>query len=176
MGLPGVSFEPEQRRVYPLGSTAAHVIGFSDSGGEGLAGAEGALNEDIRSAAAGHGAVPLSIDLRIQAALEDELYKAAAQFRPRGAVGVVTNVHTGEILGMANWPTSTPTSRASRRRRAPEPRRRVDLRDGLDLQGLHRGGGLDTGVATPQTTFDATPALPARLPDDQRLSTPPTAS
>ena len=45
LGLPGVSFEPEEKRVYPLGYTAAHLIGFADTGGEGLAGAEAALNE-----------------------------------------------------------------------------------------------------------------------------------
>src|SRR5262249_36643438 len=40
LGLPGLSFEEEDRRAYPLGSTAAHLIGFSDTGGRGLAGAE----------------------------------------------------------------------------------------------------------------------------------------
>ena len=60
--------------------------------------------------------VPLSIDLRVQAALEDELYKAAAQFQPKGAVGVVINVHTGEILGLASYPDLR--SRTSRARPA----------------------------------------------------------
>ena len=35
LGLPGISFEPEQRRVYPLGTSAAHIIGFSDAGETG---------------------------------------------------------------------------------------------------------------------------------------------
>ena len=64
LGLPGVSFEPEQHRVYPLGTTAAHIIGFSDSGGEGLAGAEAAFNEEIRAASVKGETIPLSIDLR----------------------------------------------------------------------------------------------------------------
>ena len=51
MGLPGVSFEPEEKRVYPLGYTAAHLIGFADTGGQGLAGAEAAFNDDIRAVA-----------------------------------------------------------------------------------------------------------------------------
>ena len=68
LGLPGVTFEPEQRRVYPLGPSAAHLIGFSDTGGEGLAGAELAFNDDIRAARRRSGApMPLSIDLRVQA-------------------------------------------------------------------------------------------------------------
>ena len=108
LGLPGIYFEEEQRRVYPLGPLAAHLIGFTDSGGVGLAGVERALNEDIQNASVGHGQVPLSIDLRVQAALEEELQKAALAHQPRGAVGIITNVHTGEILAMASYPDFDP--------------------------------------------------------------------
>lgn len=108
LGLPGVTFEPEQKRIYPLGTSAAHLIGFSDTGGQGLAGAELGLNDAVRSAAADHKPVPLSIDLRVQAALEDELGKAVAAFGAKGGVGIVTNVHTGEILGIASNPTFDP--------------------------------------------------------------------
>ncbi|MCX8500023.1 MAG: penicillin-binding protein 2, partial [Caulobacteraceae bacterium] len=78
LGLPGVIFEEESRRVYPLGATAAHLIGFSDRGGAGIAGAELALDDSVRKSAAVPGqSVPLSIDLRVQTALEDELQKNA---------------------------------------------------------------------------------------------------
>ncbi|MET0294611.1 MAG: penicillin-binding protein 2 [Phenylobacterium sp.] len=109
LGLPGVSFEPEQRRVYPLGTTAAHLIGFSDTGGEGLSGAEFALNEAVRGGKPGQ-SVPLSIDLRIQAALEEELYKAAQSLQVKDAVGIITNVHTGEVLAIASYPTYDPNA------------------------------------------------------------------
>ena len=157
MGLPGVSFEPEQKRVYPLGYTAAHLIGFADTGGEGLAGAEASLNDDIRAAAASHGAVPLSIDLRIQAALEDELYKATAQFKPKGGVGVVINVHTGEILGLANYPTFDPNQPGKSSLDARLNRAAGAIYEmGSTFKGFTVATGLDTGVATPSTTFDAT--------------------
>jgi cell division protein FtsI (penicillin-binding protein 3) len=108
LGLPGVTFEPEQKRVYPLGQTAAHLIGFSDTGGQGLAGAERGLNDVVRKSAAQHQSVPLAIDLRVQAALDDEVAKAAVQFGAKGAVGIVTNVHTGEILGVTSYPSYDP--------------------------------------------------------------------
>ena len=108
LGLPGVSFEPEQKRVYPLGETAAHLIGFSDTGGQGLAGAERGLNDVVRRTAGQHQSVPLSIDLRVQAALDDEVAKAAREFGVQGAVGLVTNVHTGEILAISSYPTYDP--------------------------------------------------------------------
>lgn len=154
LGLPGVTFEPEAKRVYPLNSTAAHLIGFTDSGGEGLAGAELAFNEDVRTHAGS--AVPLSMDLRVQAALEDELAKAAAVYRPKGAVGIVTNVHTGEILGLASWPTFDPNQAGS-----ASPDARLDraassvFEMGSVFKAFTMAIGLDTGVATPQTTFDA---------------------
>ena len=157
MGLPGVSFEPEEKRVYPLGYTAAHLVGFADTGGEGLAGAEAALNDDIRTAAASHGAVPLSIDLRIQAALEDELYKATAQFHPKGAAGVVINVHTGEILGLASYPTFDPNKPGAASLDARLNRAAGAIYEmGSTFKGFTVATGLDTGVATPSSTFDAT--------------------
>jgi cell division protein FtsI (penicillin-binding protein 3) len=157
LGLPGVSFEPEQKRVYPLGYTAAHLVGFADTGGQGLAGAEAALNDDIRNAAADQGAVPLSIDLRIQAALEDELYKAAAQFRPKGAIGIVTNVHTGEILGLASYPTFDPNKPGAASLDARQNRAAGAIYEmGSTFKGFTVAAGLDTGVASPSSTFDAT--------------------
>lgn len=155
LGLPGVSFEPESKRMYPLGSTASHLIGFTDSGGEGLAGAELAFNEEARTGAAAGATVPLSIDLRIQAALEDELGKAAAVYRPRGAVGLVTDVHTGEVLGMASWPTFDPNVAGV------DPNARLNraassvFEMGSVFKAFTMAIGLDAGVATPQTTFDA---------------------
>jgi cell division protein FtsI (penicillin-binding protein 3) len=155
-GLPGVSFEPEQRRVYPLDSTGAHIIGFADSGGEGLTGAEAALNEEIRAGAADHKAVPLSIDLRVQAALEDELYKATAEFMPKGAVGIVTNVHTGEILGMASYPTFNPNSPGAADPDATLNRAAASVFEmGSTFKAFTVAIGLDTGVATPNSIFDA---------------------
>ena len=157
LGLPGVSFEPEQKRVYPLGYTAAHLVGFADTGGDGLAGAEAALNDDIRAAAATHGSVSLSIDLRIQAALEDELYKAVAQFHPKGAVGIVTNVHTGEILGLANFPTFDPNKPGASSLNARLNRAAGSIYEmGSTFKGFTVAAGLDSGVATPTSTFDAT--------------------
>ncbi|MBS0363712.1 MAG: penicillin-binding protein 2 [Proteobacteria bacterium] len=157
LGLPGVSFEPESKRVYPLGYTAAHIIGFADTGGQGLAGAEAALNDQVREGAPTNNAVPLSIDLRIQAAAEDELYKAVAQFRPKGAVAIVTNVHTGEILAMANYPTFDPNKPGAYSLDARQNKAANAIYEmGSTFKGFTVATGLDTGVATPSSTFDAT--------------------
>jgi cell division protein FtsI (penicillin-binding protein 3) len=157
LGLPGVTFEPEQRRVYPLGPSAAHIIGFSDAGGEGLSGAEAAFNDDIRARARGGQAMPLSIDLRVQGALEDELWKAVTEFRPKGAVGLVTDVHTGEILGLASWPVFDPNKPGKAGVYAQTNRAAATVYEmGSTFKGFTVAIGLDTGVATPESTFDAT--------------------
>ena len=101
MGLPGISFEEEEKRVYPLGSTAAHMIGFSDTSGTGLSGAELGLDKVIKDE---KGPVALSMDLRVQAALDDELGKAVAKYHALGGIGMVINVKTGEVLGFSSQP------------------------------------------------------------------------
>ena len=157
LGLPGISFEEQERRMYPLGPTAAHLIGFVDSGGKGLAGAERALDDPIRKAAGGEGGpTQLSIDIRVQAALEDELRKAAAEFTPKGAVGLVTNVHTGEILGLASLPDFDPNKpgEASDEQRLNRAAASV-YEMGSTFKAFTVAIGLDTGVATPASTFDA---------------------
>ena len=157
LGLPGVTFEPEQHRIYPLGPTAAHIIGFSDSGGEGLSGAEAAFNAEIRGAARGGQPMPISIDLRVQGALEDELWKGVAEFRPKGAVGVVADVHTGEILGLASWPVFDPNRPGKSSIDAQTNRAANSIYEmGSTFKAFTVAIGLDTGVATPETKFDAT--------------------
>jgi cell division protein FtsI (penicillin-binding protein 3) len=110
LGLPGVAFEDEARRVYPLGDTAAHVIGFVDAGGQGLAGAEKAFDKPIHLGVSSGQPMQLALDLRVQAALQDEVAKTALTFHAQSGVGIVTKVSTGEVLGMTSWPSFDPNA------------------------------------------------------------------
>ena len=158
LGLPGISFENEVGRVYPQGSSAGHLIGFVDRGGSGLAGAELALNQPVTDNA-GKAAVPLSIDIRVQASLQDEVTKAAEKFGAIGGVGIVTNVHTGEILGMASYPAFDPnkagdTPAANMINHAAA----TVYEPGSVFKVFTLAMGLDTGLANVDTKFDvATP-------------------
>lgn len=156
LGLAGVVFDPEQRRVYPLGALASHLIGYDEKGGAPVAGAEKALREEILKAGAEGRPVALSIDVRVQAALEEELALAAAQYQPKGAVGVITNVQTGEILGMASWPDFDPNypGRASSEQLRNRAAASV-FEMGSTFKAFTVAIGLDTQVATPDSTFDA---------------------
>ena len=156
LGLPGVSFEEEARRVYPLGPSAAHLIGFSDAGGRGLSGAELAFDRTIQDAAKGAGSVALALDLRVQAALEDELRKGVAQFTPRGAVGLVTDIQTGEILAMASLPDFDPNAanRASDDAKLNRAAQSV-YEMGSTFKTFTFAMALDSGSETMASTFNA---------------------
>lgn len=156
LGLPGVIFEEEERRVYPLGPLAAHLIGYTEKGGKSLAGAELALQEDILKAGAAGKPVALSIDVRVQAALEEELAAAAAQYNPNGAVGIVTNIQTGEIIALASWPDFDPNfqQRATPDQKLNRAAAAV-YEMGSTFKAFTVAIGLDTKVATPDSTYDA---------------------
>lgn len=108
LGLPGIVFQEEPRRVYPQGNLAAHVIGFSDVDMKGLAGAERAFEELLTEPSAP--SVALSIDLRVQNAVAAELQKSITKFDADTGAAVIMNMKTGEILAMASLPNFDPNS------------------------------------------------------------------
>jgi cell division protein FtsI (penicillin-binding protein 3) len=108
MGEPALEFPQETTRFYPQGSTAAHVLGFVDSYGNGKVGMEEAFDARLKSAQGRAAPMALSIDVRVQGALEDELGRGMALSNAKGAAGVVLDVDTGEVLALASLPTFDP--------------------------------------------------------------------
>jgi cell division protein FtsI (penicillin-binding protein 3) len=156
LGLPGVSFQEEDKRDYPLGAVAAHVIGFADGGGRGVAGVERSFDQQIAQAGRTGAPVTLSIDLRVQSALEDELFRAAQAQQAAGAVGIVTDVRTGEILGMASWPTYDPNDPAAGGDTGRLDRAAAAVYEmGSTFKVFTMASALDSGAATLASTFDA---------------------
>lgn len=160
LGRPGVEFEEQPRRIYPVGPVAAHVVGYADTGGHGLAGAERALDGEVKAAAAGAGAIPLSIDLRVQAALASELGRAVERFQAVDGAGIVVDVQTGEILGLASFPTFDPNAfgQASEAQRKNNVAAQV-YEAGSVFKVFTLSAGLDAGVVTPRTVFDVSTPL-----------------
>jgi cell division protein FtsI (penicillin-binding protein 3) len=160
LGLPGVSFEPEAKRVYPLGAQGAHLIGFTDSGGAGLAGAERALDPQIREAADGGGQVALAMDLRVQGALDSELRKGLAEFSAKAAVGVVTDIQTGEVLALSSLPDFDPNAAGAAPPSAQVNRAAASVYEmGSTFKMFTFASALDAGTATMNTSFDVSQPL-----------------
>ena len=106
LGLPGLAFRKEPKRVYPRENLASHMVGFTNVDMRGVAGAERAFDADLTSDNAP--SIALSLDLRVQFALTDELAKARVKFDALDANGVVMDIRTGEIIAMASVPNFNP--------------------------------------------------------------------
>lgn len=98
----------ETERHYPQGSLAAHVLGYVDSEGRGHVGMEQVLQERLTDHTLRAQPVALSIDMRVQGALEDELRRGMLATNAAGAGGIVLDVDTGEILALASLPDFDP--------------------------------------------------------------------
>lgn len=107
LGIPGFQFEERPRRVYPKGSLASHVVGFVGSESKGLIGLEKTLNDALVSTAAA-GPLELSLDLRVQYIMRDELIRSMLEFKAKAATGLVLDVTTGEILALVSLPDFDP--------------------------------------------------------------------
>jgi cell division protein FtsI (penicillin-binding protein 3) len=104
LGDPGLAFAREPERLYPQGALASHVLGYTDFDGRGVAGIERVFDARLRE----RRGVTLSIDRRVQQAMESELGAAMAKFSAIGAAGVVMDIHTGEVLALTSLPEMNP--------------------------------------------------------------------
>ncbi|WP_408870820.1 peptidoglycan D,D-transpeptidase FtsI family protein [Gluconacetobacter takamatsuzukensis] len=101
LGIPGIYFEPGERRHYPLGRVAAHILGAVDIDDHGVAGIERSMEKRLDS---DRTPLRLSLDVRIQAVVRDELAAAKDLFQAIGACAIVMDVNTGEIIAMVSLP------------------------------------------------------------------------
>jgi len=101
LGIPGIDFQPTQQRHYPLGRTAAQVLGGVDVDEIGVAGVEAFFDKRLRENTS---PMRLSLDARVQAVVREELQTAMNTFQAIGACGIVMDVNTGEVLAMVSLP------------------------------------------------------------------------
>jgi cell division protein FtsI (penicillin-binding protein 3) len=118
LGIPGIGFLSESRRFYPGGPTASHIVGLVNIDNEGISGFEKYVDDhglaDLHAAGFATtediAPVSLSIDIRVQHIVHDELAQAMERYHALAATGVILNAHTGEVLGMASLPDYDPNN------------------------------------------------------------------
>jgi cell division protein FtsI (penicillin-binding protein 3) len=152
LGIPGLYFQSEERRVYPQGSLTAHIVGFTDVDSNGLAGIEQSFDDMLKAGQP----VQLSIDLRVQHILHDEVARAIEDFTAIGGAGLVLDATTGEVVAMVSLPDFDPNlpGRAS----ADARFNRVTLgvyEMGSTFKIFSAAAALDSGVAKIDDSFDA---------------------
>lgn len=155
LGIPGVYFQPSERRHYPQGRVAAQVLGSVDADGHGVGGGveavfEQRLHDDPSP-------LKLSLDVRVQAVVREELSRAMADFNAIAACGIVMDVRTGEVIAMVSLPdydandfnAATPEQQVNRAiGRVYEP--------GSTFKLQTVSMALDTGTVNIWNGFDAT--------------------
>ena len=164
LGIPGIGFLPENKRVYPNGSEVSHVIGHVNIDNQGIAGIEkwldgrGLADLHMAGLATEHLLKPieLAVDLRVQHALRDELIAARQKYKAVAAAGLLSDVRTGEIISMVSVPDYDPNNP----KEALDPTRINRLTTGVFEMGstfkaLTVAMALDSGKITLKSAFDA---------------------
>ena len=153
LGIPGVYFEQTEHRRYPQGRVGAHVVGGVDVDARGISGAERAFDERLRTDPT---PLRLSIDVRVQAVVREELARSMTEFQAIGACGIVMDVRTGEVVAMVSLPDFD----------ANKPNEfKAEERFNRALTGMYEPGStfklqtaamaLDSGAAQLWSSFDA---------------------
>ncbi|MEM9319206.1 MAG: penicillin-binding protein 2 [Pseudomonadota bacterium] len=119
LGEPGLYFGPREMRLYPNGALASHILGGARFGEEGVnaaeiigvAGVEALFDDTLRDPARDGQALRLSIDLTLQAAVEEVLSGSMHLINAQGASAVLMDARTGEVLSLASLPDFDPNAR-----------------------------------------------------------------
>jgi len=164
LGIPGIGFRPETRRFYPGGPTASHVVGHVNIDNKGIAGMEKyvdgdglgdlaaagmTVNEDLKP-------VRLSLDLRVQHVLRDELAGAMERYKAIAAAGVVLNVNTGEVIAMSSLPDYDPNNPVEALQKDRLNRMSAGTYEmGSTFKAFTTAMALDSGLVNITDSFDA---------------------
>jgi cell division protein FtsI (penicillin-binding protein 3) len=154
LGIPGLSFRQDERRVYPHGALAAHVLGFTDVDEHGIAGIEKSFDRELSSGAR---PVSLSLDLRVQYILREELRQEMVDHKAIGASGMVLDVTTGEVIASVSLPEFDPNDPTEAPQAARFNRNTLGSYEmGSTFKIFTTAMALETGVAKLTDRFDAT--------------------
>lgn len=179
--IPGVFGRQEYKRFYPAGEVTAQLVGFTDINDDGQEGMELAYNavlsgepgakkvvkdlagrviKDISLVKpASHGStLRLSIDLRVQYAAYRALKAAVQKHQAKSGSVVVLDVHTGEVLAMANQPSFNPNDRSNLRPDSIRNRSVTDMMEpGSTVKPFTILAALESGKFKPETIINTSP-------------------
>lgn len=164
LGIPGIGFLPDHKRVYPNGVAAAHILGVTNLDNIGIAGIEKYIDNQGNKALNDFGLVAkqtdlapiqLSIDLRAQFAVRDELAWGLEHFKAKAAAGMILDVQTGEVIALASLPDFDPNDPADALNPDRINRMNVGVYEmGSTFKAMTLAMALDSGKYNVNSTFD----------------------
>ncbi|OED40137.1 cell division protein [Endozoicomonas sp. (ex Bugula neritina AB1)] len=179
--IPGVYSRNEQKRYYPAGEVAAHLVGFTNIDEDGQEGLELTYNDwlsgepgqrrllknrkgqvireaDLVKSASPGKELMLSIDLRLQYMAYRELKMAVEKYRASAGSLVMLDVQTGEILAMVNQPSYNPNNRSGMKAYRMRNRVVTDMMEpGSTLKPFTVAAALESGKYTKSTVINTSP-------------------
>ncbi|MFD1988098.1 peptidoglycan D,D-transpeptidase FtsI family protein [Mesorhizobium newzealandense] len=164
LGIPGFGFRTEKRRFYPSGETSSYIVGLTNIDNQGISGMEKYVDEQGLSDLQASGLavakdlkpVKLSIDLRVQHVVRDEIAAGLERYRALGTGAVVLNVKTGEVVAMASVPDFDPNNPYNAQEKDRLNRMSAGLYEmGSTFKSFTSAMALDSGKATMASRFDA---------------------
>ena len=119
IGQPGLYFGPREMRIYPNGTSAAHILGGTRYGLEsvdsaeilGTAGVELFYNKQLSNKDNPLESLQLSIDIKIQALVEEILENGIKLMGAKGGSVILMDSKTGEIMSLVSFPKFNPNLR-----------------------------------------------------------------
>ncbi len=168
LGIPGIAFRTEKRRFYPGSETTSYIVGLTNIDNKGISGLEKyiddhglvdlqasglAIAEDLKP-------VRLSIDLRVQHIVRDEIQMAMEKYRAVAAGAVVINAKTGEVLAMSSVPDFDPNNPFNAHDKDRMNRMSSGLFEmGSTIKSFTTAMALDSGKLSLNSTVDASHPL-----------------
>jgi cell division protein FtsI (penicillin-binding protein 3) len=178
LGIEGLDTRKEYKRFYPQGEVMAHMVGFTnveDVGQEAMELAQqknlvgqpgsrrvikdrlGHIVEDVGLSREPHDGkdLTLSVDSKLQYIAFNSVKNAVEKFHAKAGAAVVLDVHTGEVLALANWPTYNPNDRSHLT--GEQLRNRVitdTFEPGSTLKPFTVALAMDKGLVKPGTLID----------------------
>ena len=168
LGLPGIGFRTEKRRFYPAGPTISHIVGLTNIDNQGISGLEKYIDDqglaDLQASglavAKDLRPVKLSIDLRVQHIVHDELAQAMERYHAIAAGAVVLNAKTGEVVAMVSLPDYDPNNPYNAHEKDRLNRMSAGTYEmGSTIKSFTTAMALDSGLANLESRFDASRPL-----------------
>ncbi|MBW8725331.1 MAG: penicillin-binding protein 2 [Inquilinus limosus] len=160
LGIPGLAFQSEERRYYPAGALTSHVVGFTNIDAQGISGLEKSLDARLRAGES----VVLSLDLRLQEMVRQELQAAIEEFSAQGGNAIIMDVTNGEILAMASLPDFNPYEPTASAPEALFNRNTLGVYEmGSTFKIFNTAMALESGTSTLATTYDQSPVRVGRF-------------